>query len=111
MKCARNSALHPYDWLGKIEAGEVPGGENGAQLRTRVEPRLREIIRRHRGETVAIFSHGGAIRMMLAILLDLPLPKTNAFGIDYASVTRVALRPRLNEVELLNFTPWRDLTA
>ena len=46
--------------------------------------------------------------MVLAILLDLPLPKTNSFEIDYTSVTQVALHPHLNEVELLNFTPWRD---
>jgi hypothetical protein len=37
------------------------------------------------------------------------LPKTNAFEIEYASVTRVALHPDLAEIELLNFTPWRDL--
>jgi hypothetical protein len=49
--------------------------------------------------------------MMLAILLELPLPRTNAFGIDYASVTQVALHPHLNEIELLNFTPWRDLVT
>ena len=43
-----------------------------------------------------------------AILLDLPLPKTNSFEIEYTSLTQVALHPHLNEVELLNFTPWRD---
>ncbi len=47
--------------------------------------------------------------MMLAILLDLPLPKTGAFDIEYTSVTQVALHPHMNEIELLNFTPWRDL--
>ena len=47
--------------------------------------------------------------MILSILLELPLPKTNSFEIGYTSVTQVALHPRLNEVELLNFTPWRDL--
>jgi hypothetical protein len=46
--------------------------------------------------------------MMLAILLELPLPKSNAFDIEYASVTQVALHPHLNAIELLNFTPWRD---
>ncbi len=49
--------------------------------------------------------------MLLAILLDLPLPRTNSFEIDYASITQIALRPHLNEIELLNFTPWRDLTG
>ena len=47
--------------------------------------------------------------MLLALLLDLPLPKTGAFDIEYTSVTQVAVHPHLNEIELLNFTPWRDL--
>ena len=100
--------VHPYDWLDEIELGAVPGGENGVQFRARVEACLFKIIRRHPGETVAIFSHGGVVRMILAILLDLPLPKTNSFAIEYTSVTQVALHPHLNEIELLNFTPWRD---
>jgi len=101
--------VHPYDWLDEIELGALPNGESGVQFRARVEPCLFEIIRRNPGETVAVFSHGGVIRMMLAILLDLPLPKMNSFEIEYASVTQVALHPNLNEIELLNFTPWRDL--
>jgi broad specificity phosphatase PhoE len=100
--------VHPYDWLHEIELGAVPNGENGIQFRTRIEPGLFKIIRRHPGKTIAIFCHGGVIRMILAILLDLPLPKTNAFGIEYTSVTQVALHPYLTEIELLNFTPWRD---
>jgi broad specificity phosphatase PhoE len=100
--------VHPYDWLDEIEVGAVPNGESGVQFRGRVEPCLFEIIRRHPGGTAAVFCHGGVIRMMLAILLELPLPKTNAFEIEYASVTRVSLSAQLNEIELLNFTPWRD---
>jgi broad specificity phosphatase PhoE len=100
--------VHPYDWLDEIELGAVSNGENGIQFRARVEPRLFEIIHRHQGKTAAIFCHGGVIRMILAILLDLPLAKTNSFEIEYASITQVVLRPHLNEIELLNFTPWRD---
>ncbi|HXR47515.1 MAG TPA: histidine phosphatase family protein [Candidatus Limnocylindrales bacterium] len=100
--------VHPYDWLDEIELGAVPNGENGVQFRARVEACLFKIIRRHPGEMVAIFTHGGVIRMMLSILLDLPLPKTNSFEIEYTSVTQVALHTELNEIELLNFTPWRD---
>jgi broad specificity phosphatase PhoE len=103
--------VHPYDWLDEIELGAVPNGETGVQFRVRVESCLFKVIRRHPGGTAAIFCHGGVIRMMLAILLELPLPKTNSFEIEYTSVTRVALRPHLNEIELLNFTPWRDLVA
>ena len=103
--------VHPYDWLDEIELGAVPNGETGFQFRNRVEACLFKIIRRHPGGTVAIYCHGGVIRMILAILLDLPLPKTNSFEIEYASITQVALHPHLNEIELLNFTPWRDLPA
>jgi broad specificity phosphatase PhoE len=103
--------IKPYEWLDKIELGVVPNGESTVHFRKRVEPCLRRAIRENRGKTAAIFCHGGVIRMMLAILLDLPLPKTSAFEIEYTSVTQVALHPHLNEIELLNFTPWRDVAA
>jgi broad specificity phosphatase PhoE len=58
---------------------------------------------------VAIVCHGGVIRMMLSILLELPLPKLASFEIDYASLTQVERHTHRNEVTLLNFAPWRDL--
>jgi len=105
----RQFNLDPHEWLDHIERGLTPNGENGAQFRARVEPCVLEIIRRHPGQTVGIFCHGGVVRMILSILLKLPLPNMNAFEIEYASVTRVTLHPRHAEIELLNFTPWRDL--
>jgi broad specificity phosphatase PhoE len=101
--------IQPYEWLEKIELGVVPNGESTVHFSKRVKPCLTKIIRENRGKTVAIFCHGGVIRMMLAILLNLPLSKTGAFDIEYTSVTQVALHPHMNEIELLNFTPWRDL--
>jgi broad specificity phosphatase PhoE len=100
-----------HEWLHQIHHFGVPNGESGKVFRARIEPRLREIIKKHPGENVAIFCHGGVIRMILAILLKLPLPKTNHFDIEYASITQVALHPHMAEIELLNFTPWRDLVA
>ncbi|MGA3265689.1 MAG: histidine phosphatase family protein [Verrucomicrobiota bacterium] len=97
-----------HEWLDQLESPGAPNGESGRTFRARVEPCLREIIQQHPGQTVAIFCHGGVIRMILAILLDLPLPKTNHFEIEYTSITQVALYPHMAEVELLNFTPWRD---
>jgi len=100
-----------HEWLDQIQSQGVPNGESGKVFRQRVAPCLREIIARHGGQNVAVFCHGGVIRMMLAILLKLPLPKTNHFDIEYAGVTQVALHPHLTEIELLNFTPWRDLVG
>jgi broad specificity phosphatase PhoE len=100
-----------HEWLDQIHHHGVPEGESGKMFRARVEPRLRQIIQQHPGQNIAVFCHGGVIRMILAILLKLPLPKTGHFDVEYASVTQVALHAHMAEVELLNFTPWRDLVA
>ena len=100
-----------FQWLHQIEKHGVPNGESGKVFRQRIEPCLCEIIAHHPGENVAVFCHGGVIRMIIAILLKLKLPVTNQFDVEYASVTQVALHPHMNEIELLNFTPWRDLVG
>jgi broad specificity phosphatase PhoE len=102
--------LLTHEWLDHIERGITPNGESGPEFRKRVEPALREIIKNHPSETVGIFCHGGVIRMILSIVLKMPLPQTNMFEVEYASVTQIALRPDHAEIELLNFTPWRDLS-
>lgn len=100
-----------HKWLDEIQSRGSPNGETGKAFRQRVEPCLRQILAKHPGQNVAIFCHGGVIRMLLAILIKLPLPKTNHFDIEYAGITQVALHPHMAEIELLNFTPWRDLVA
>lgn len=100
-----------HEWLDEIELRGAPNGESGKTFRRRVDPCLREILAKHPGQNVAVFCHGGVIRMILAILLKLPLPKTNQFDIEYAGITQVAMHPYMAEVELLNFTPWRDLVG
>ena len=100
-----------WEWLRQLECGAVPEGECAATFRSRVEPCLRRIIRDHPGQEVAIVCHGGVIRMILAILLDLPLSRMGYFQIEYASLTQVRLRPEQTELQLVNFTPWREITS
>ncbi|MHB8520941.1 MAG: histidine phosphatase family protein [Limisphaerales bacterium] len=101
-------SVRAFDWLEKIETGEIPEAEPVQQFRDRVEISLKRVLRERAGRTVAVVSHGGVIRMMLALLLDLPLRKMAAFDIDYASVTLIGHNPGRIEVQLLNYTPWRD---
>jgi broad specificity phosphatase PhoE len=98
-----------FDWLDRIEHAKIENAETGPSFRARVEPALRQIVRDHAGQSVAIVCHGGVIRMMLSILLDWPLPRMASFEIDYASVTQVEHHAHKTEVTLLNFAPWRDL--
>lgn len=98
-----------FYWLDQIERGGIPNAETGEAFRNRVEPVVRQMVRDHAGQSVAVVCHGGVIRMILSILLDLPLPRMASFEIDYASLTQVEHHAHRTEVTLLNFTPWRDL--
>lgn len=100
---------HAYEWLRHLEQASIPTAECGQALRARLEPCVRKILADHVGQTVAVVCHGGVIRAILALLLELPLSKLAAFEIDYASLTWVEIQPHRTEVQLLNFTTWRDL--
>ncbi len=101
--------ISAFAWLEELEKATIVGAESAQKLRARVEPALRRVIEQHHGRQVALFCHGGVIRSMLSILLHWPLPRLAAFQVEYASVTRVAAWPHAAELQLLNFTPWRDL--
>lgn len=101
--------ISAFAWLHQLECGAIPQAECAATLRSRIEPCLKQILHDHRGQTVAIACHGGVIRMALSILLGFPLSSMSAVEVEYASITQVAWLPGRARVELLNFTPWRDL--
>jgi broad specificity phosphatase PhoE len=98
-----------FQWLDLLERGAIPNAESAKSFRARVESCLREILEAHPGQRVAIICHGGVIRMILSILLGIRLSKMAGFEIEYASLTEVHCSPDKSEVQLLNFTPWRDV--
>jgi broad specificity phosphatase PhoE len=101
----QTSAFH---WLDQLDRGLIAEAESVAHFRERIAAALRKILDDCPGQSVAIVCHGGVIRMMLAILLEMPLQKMSGFDIEYASVSIVDCLPRKTEIQLLNFTPWRD---
>ena len=101
--------ISAYQWLDQLEQTAIPNAETVPVFRGRVEPHLRQILEEHPGKKVAVVCHGGTIRMLLSILLGLPLSRMALFEIEYASITDVHLHPHKTEIQLLNFTPWRDL--
>jgi broad specificity phosphatase PhoE len=95
-------------WLHLLDAGEVPGAENGNQLRARVEPCLRQILADQPGRNVVVACHGGIVRVLLSIAMELPLPEMARFEVDYASVTILEVRRERATLKLLNHTPWTN---
>ena len=100
-----------YSWLHQLEDGAIERAETVPEFRKRVETSLDTILAESPGKTVAVICHGGVIRMLLSILLDLPFRKMSIFEIEYASVTKIHYRPSKREIEFLNLTPWRDYPA
>ena len=101
--------ISAFAWLEQLECDGIANAESAESLRDRVEPCLRRILADHAGRQVAIFCHGGIIRVLLGILLRWPLSRMAAFEIEYASLTQVLLRADKAELQLLNFTPWREI--
>ena len=101
--------ISAFAWLEQLECDGIANAESAETLQKRVEPCLRQILADRCGQQVAVFCHGGIIRMLLGILLRWPLARMGAFEIEYASLTQVVVRPQKAELQLLNFTPWRDI--
>ena len=57
----------------KLDQFGVEGSETCQQVLDRFLPALRNLGEKHDGETVAVFSHGAAVRMVLGTLQGLPL--------------------------------------
>ncbi len=101
--------ISAFAWLDQLECGGIANAECADTFRARVEPALRQILARHPDQQVAVACHGGVIRMILAILLDWPLSRVKAFEIEYASLTELTWTGSSARLQLVNFTPWREL--
>lgn len=75
----------PDDW-DKMAAGELPGVVDTDEFRGRIRTALGDIVAAgDHADTVAVFSHGGVINVVLHEILG--TAKLLSFPIDYASVT------------------------
>lgn len=92
---------HPWAELTRIDgetlalfnanspAWKVPGGESFDEVRLRVGETVKKLAARHDGQTIAIFSHGAAIRNTLAWFEGLSV--ADSAGRPYGSNTAVSL--------------------
>lgn len=97
-----------FDWLEIIETQGIANGESADELTQRVQPALLQILHDHPHQSVAIFCHGGIIRVILALMLEQPLRHMAHFNIEYGSITVVEVQPEKKhafEIELMNYCP------
>ena len=91
------------DWAHDYANEAPPNGETFSQLQQRGLSFLDEILSKNLNENVAVITHGGMIRALLAHVLNMQLKGLFRFAIDYGSVTQIdfaAAVPRINFVNL-----------
>jgi alpha-ribazole phosphatase len=89
-------------WMESPTEVQFPNGESFATMRQRVLGAFHEIRAKHEGRTVAIVTHGGVIRIVLAWALG--IPHVNLFRIaqDYAAMNLITIIDDVPIVKALN---------
>ena len=79
-----------------------PNGETFSQLQQRGVGFLEDALQKHRGENIAVVTHGGMIRALVAHVLNMPLKGLFRFTIDHASVTQLEFGDSVPKVNFVN---------
>lgn len=80
----------------------IPGGESLSDVRARVLPKLRELLARHRGESLALVAHAGVNRVILCDALNLPLEHIFRLDQAYGCLNIIDYFPDFSLVRLIN---------
>ena len=91
-------------WAQNYSEIAPPNGETFSQLQQRGLSFLADLSQQYPEGNVAIVTHGGMIRALLAHALNMPLKGLFRFDIDYGSVTQIVFKkdavPKINFVNL-----------
>ena len=91
-----------YQWMEHPTETQFPNGESFVQMRARVTAAAQELYARHRGDTIAIVSHGGVNRILLAAALSVANENIFHLAQRYAAINLVVLVGDYQSVELMN---------
>jgi broad specificity phosphatase PhoE len=88
-------------WFDKPSRLRLEGGETIRSFRRRVKATMDAIRERHPEKTIAVFTHGGVIRIYLTSLLGMKLDDVWRFKIQNCSLTRVTFPGKKPRIDLL----------
>lgn len=72
---------------------QIPGAEAAASVQKRMLAALQEIALRHQGETAAVISHGGAMRLVFTHLLGLDIAEAYRIRMYNTSISELETDP------------------
>lgn len=98
-------------WLHHLDRDTIEGAESGERLVGRLRPIYQAWLENQHSASAAVVCHGGVIRALLSLILNLPLPATANLDVDYGSLTAIQLHEHGPELTLLNYAPWRAASS
>jgi len=90
-------------WMNAPTEVQFPNGESFREMRARVLQAFAAIQAESEGQTVAIVTHGGVIRMLIAWALQIPDNCLFRLAQDHAAVNLLTVTDGFPSVELLNY--------
>lgn len=72
-----------------------PGGEYLPDFHQRVQHAWYELLAQKKDQSILLVAHGGVIRMILCLVLQMPLQYLSRVVVEYASLSRI----RVDEIE------------
>jgi alpha-ribazole phosphatase len=91
-------------WRDDPRQAPPPGGENLDQVTGRVRAAVTDIAASHQDETVLVVAHGGVLRVLVCMALDLPADAFWRFRFDQASLSQVDFYESGSTLSILNDT-------
>jgi alpha-ribazole phosphatase len=90
------------DWMERPTATQFPKGESFGRMRKRVVETAELLRSRHANQSVALVTHGGVARIMLAEALDISGMNIFRIAQRYAAINRIRYLNTYPSVELVN---------
>jgi len=89
-------------WMDDFVNISCPEGESYRDLFIRSQRFWQEHIEKKKFKSVAIITHGGIIRSLLAFFLKMPMENSFSISIGYGSVTKVSVKNKRIIIEFIN---------
>ncbi|MGH9771102.1 MAG: alpha-ribazole phosphatase [Candidatus Acidiferrales bacterium] len=96
-------------WMRDPTEVQFPGGESFSQMCERVLSTLRSLRQQHAGNSIAIVSHAGVNRIILADALGMPAANIFRLAQRYAAINMIRYHGEYAVVELMNGQHWQRI--